>query len=51
MRFAAEAGLAVIETSHEVSENRGLARFAEMLGPALGVPTAFVDLPCAWQMA
>lgn len=50
-RFAAEAGLAVVETSHEVSEGRGLRDFAEMLRTAVGIPTAFVDLPCVWRMA
>ncbi len=33
-RFAAEAGVDLIETSHEVSENPGLARFAEILQKA-----------------
>ena len=30
-RFAAECGIPMIETSHELSENDGLRRFAEML--------------------
>ncbi len=50
IRFAAEVGIAVIETSHEVSESPGLRRLAEMLGEHLGVPTAFHEQRCAWEM-
>lgn len=52
LRFAAEIGIPLIETGHEVSEQPGLERFAEMLRQRF--PTLQVALYlCApsWQMA
>ena len=49
-RFAQEAGIPMIETSHELSENPGLRHFAVMLAqafPALDV--RFVELPNVWE--
>ena len=49
-RFAQEAGISMIETSHELSENPGLRHFAVMLAqafPALDV--RFVELPNVWE--
>jgi len=48
MRFAAEAGIPVIETSHQLSEEIGLGRYAEVLRrryQGLKVVTAFTGRP------
>jgi putative NIF3 family GTP cyclohydrolase 1 type 2 len=51
-RFAQEAGIPMIETSHEVSENPGLRHFTEMLDEAFpGVEIAFYENPCVWHRA
>ncbi|MBN1553376.1 MAG: Nif3-like dinuclear metal center hexameric protein [Phycisphaerae bacterium] len=50
-RFAEEVGVAVIETSHEVSEAEGLKQFAERLNDALDVEVRYVDVPCVWETA
>jgi putative NIF3 family GTP cyclohydrolase 1 type 2 len=50
-RFAAEAGIAMIETSHEVSENPGLRRATKVLAAAFpDVDFQFHELACAWEM-
>ena len=50
-RFAEEAGIPMIETSHEVSENPGLAVFTERLQAAFpAVDFAFYGNPCVWRM-
>ncbi len=49
-RFAAECGIPMIETSHEVSENPGLRRFAALLGETFpDVPVEFYENKCVWQ--
>jgi putative NIF3 family GTP cyclohydrolase 1 type 2 len=50
-RFADELDVAVIETSHEVSEAQGLKVFAERLRAALDIDVRFADVPCVWKMA
>lgn len=50
-RFAAELGIPTIETSHEVSENPGLARFTTILADAF--PDAsfhFHENVCVWRV-
>ena len=50
-RFATELGIDMIETSHEVSEDRGLQEFAEALGAGFdSLETFYVDDPCVWQV-
>lgn len=50
-RFAAELGIPMIETSHELSENDGLRRFTEMLARAFpAVCCRFFENACAWEM-
>jgi putative NIF3 family GTP cyclohydrolase 1 type 2 len=50
-RFAQEAGIPMIETSHEVSENPGLAVFTERLKERFpDVDFAFYGNPCAWRV-
>ena len=49
-RFAAESGVAMIETSHEISEAKGLEEFAAELGPALGIDCRLVPTPCIWKV-
>lgn len=50
-RFAQELGIPMIETSHELSENRGLAHFTQMLAQAFpAVRFTFFENPCVWQM-
>jgi putative NIF3 family GTP cyclohydrolase 1 type 2 len=50
-RFAQEAGIPMIETSHEISENPGLAVFTERLKAAFpDVDVAFYGNPCAWRV-
>lgn len=51
-RFAAECGLPMIETSHELSENPGLRRYCTILAarfPELRVE--FYECPTIWQCA
>ena len=51
-RFAQEIGIPVIETSHEISENRGLRHFAEMLAAAFpDVDVHFYENAPVWEMA
>ncbi len=49
-RFPAELGIAVIETSHEVSEVRGLRMFVDVLGRELHIDARFADTPCIWEI-
>lgn len=50
-RFAQEAGIPMIETSHEVSENPGLAVFTALLQDAFpAVDFAFYGNPCVWRV-
>ena len=49
-RFAAECGIPMIETSHELSENPGLRRFTAMLMDAFpGVEFRFYENECIWR--
>ena len=49
-RFVAELGIDVIETSHEVSEDEGLADFAAALDERFGdVRVEHVPTPCVWR--
>ena len=51
MRFALEAGVDLVETSHEVSENPGLARFAVMLQERFPtVPVIFHENEQPWRL-
>ncbi|HEV2123769.1 MAG TPA: Nif3-like dinuclear metal center hexameric protein [Chloroflexota bacterium] len=51
LRFAVEAGIPLIETSHEVSENPGLRAFTGELAHAFPhVPVAFHENPLCWRM-
>ena len=51
-RFAAECGIPMIETSHELSENDGLQHFVEMLsGRFPGVQFRFFENACVWEIA
>ncbi|MCB0062140.1 MAG: Nif3-like dinuclear metal center hexameric protein [Caldilineaceae bacterium] len=50
-RFPQELGIPMIETSHEISENRGLRHFTAMLAEAF--PTVdfhFFENGCVWEM-
>jgi len=49
MCYAAEQGVGVVETSHELSENPGLREFAKFLGGILPIPVGFCEVPCLWQ--
>jgi putative NIF3 family GTP cyclohydrolase 1 type 2 len=50
-RLAAECGIPMIETSHELSENPGLHRFTEMLGKAFpDVQFTFYENECVWRI-
>lgn len=50
MRFATEQGVSMIESSHEVSETRGLARFTDEMAKQFPQLTAhWLDEPCVWQ--
>jgi len=52
MHFAIDAGLDMIETSHEVSENPGMRRFSEMLGVQFpDVQVSFYENPMPWRWA
>ena len=49
-RFAAECGIPMIETSHEVSENPGLRRLTDILNEAFDdVTFHFHENPCVWR--
>jgi putative NIF3 family GTP cyclohydrolase 1 type 2 len=49
-RFAAECGIPMIETSHEVSENPGLRRFVALLSETFpGVEFKFFENECVWK--
>jgi len=49
-RFAAECGIPMIETSHEISENPGLRRFADMLAEAFpDIAVHYYENPCVWE--
>lgn len=51
-RFAAECGIPMIETSHELSENPGLRRFTEMLREAFpDIAFRFYENDCIWEIA
>jgi putative NIF3 family GTP cyclohydrolase 1 type 2 len=51
-RFAHEAGIPMIETSHEVSEHPGLRSFVSMLRTSFpDLELEFIENPCIWQMA
>jgi putative NIF3 family GTP cyclohydrolase 1 type 2 len=50
-RFAIECGIAMIETSHEGSENPGLVQFTEMLTEAFPeVGFEFYENECIWRI-
>lgn len=50
-RFAQELGIPMIETSHEVSENRGLHHFMEMLRERFtDTEFVFFENECVWEM-
>lgn len=50
-RFAHECGIPMIETSHEICENPGLAHFTAMLAKAFPqVDFRFFENPCVWSM-
>jgi len=50
-RFAAECGIPMIETSHELSENDGLQRFTAMLAAQFpAVRGNFFENRCAWEI-
>ena len=50
MHFAMESGVPMIETSHEVSENPGLAQYAQELQAALlTVPVRYYENPMPWR--
>lgn len=50
MHFARDSGVPLIETSHEVSENPGLAQFAEELQAKLpDIPVQFYENPMPWR--
>jgi putative NIF3 family GTP cyclohydrolase 1 type 2 len=49
-RFAAECGIPMIETSHELSENDGLRRFGQMLIARFsGLRASFFENQCIWE--
>jgi putative NIF3 family GTP cyclohydrolase 1 type 2 len=50
IRFADEQGIAVIETSHEISETAGLQILTEKLRTALELDVQYVHIPCVWEM-
>ncbi|NLF32064.1 MAG: hypothetical protein GX591_14400 [Planctomycetes bacterium] len=51
LRFAAELDIPVIETSHELSEARGMEELARLLGEDLNIDCRCVPVPCIWRMA
>lgn len=49
-RFVAELGIDMIETSHELSENKGLEQFTQAIQAAFpGLTTHFIEERCAWM--
>jgi putative NIF3 family GTP cyclohydrolase 1 type 2 len=51
LRFAAELDIAVMETSHEISEEQGLKLFADRLRDHFDIEVRFIETPCVWHMA
>lgn len=50
MRFVLDAGIAMIETTHSVSENRGLHTFAARLGSDFpDLPVVYFDVGVPWE--
>ena len=50
-RFALEAGIPMIETSHEVSENPGLRHFTKILQARFPATSfTFFENPCCWEI-
>lgn len=50
-RFAAESGVACIETSHEMSEELGLQEFGKMLQRQFSLPVNYIRVPPTWYIA
>lgn len=51
MIFAAEQGIPFIETSHVLSENPGIERYARMLGDDFpGIDVVYYETPRPWRM-
>lgn len=48
--FATDAGVPMIETSHEVSENPGIGVFAERLRKKVPVPVTYYENPRCWDV-
>ena len=48
--FCVESDLPIIETSHEVSENAGLEKFAALLAERTGLPTVFYPVAPPWRI-
>ena len=48
--FALGAGIPLIETSHEVSENHGVEVFAKQLAGELDVPVTYYDNERCWEV-
>jgi putative NIF3 family GTP cyclohydrolase 1 type 2 len=49
-RFAAECGVPMIETSHEISENPGLRRFSALLADHFpDIDVSFYENDCIWK--
>jgi putative NIF3 family GTP cyclohydrolase 1 type 2 len=48
-RFATELGIDVIETSHEISEHKGLEEFAQRIGKSISLPVTFFPNPMIWK--
>lgn len=49
-RFAEEHAIAVIETSHEISEAVGLRIFADKLRSVIKTDVQYIDISCVWEM-
>lgn len=50
-RFPQEVGIPIIETSHELSENRGLRNFTDLLNDKFpATDFHFYENPCVWEM-
>ena len=49
-RFATENGIPFIETGHEVSENSGIRRFADMVRNDLGIETVYHPMQTVWTV-
>ena len=51
LRFAQECGISMIETSHEISENNGLRKFAAIIADEFpGLDVEFYENSCVWTM-